>query len=105
MLGDHGLHHRPARPLTSARPSHHLGEQVEGGLSRPVAAGVQGKVRIQHPNQGDFRQIQALGHHLGTQEHGYIFLLEMLQNFFMGVHGAHRIGIHPVHGDLREQRL
>ena len=41
VVGDHGLDDGPAGLLSPARPAHHLGQQVKGGLSRPVAPGVQ----------------------------------------------------------------
>ena len=62
-------------------------------------------IRQQYANQGHIRQIQALGHHLGADEHRNLFLLELIQNFFVGIHRIDGICIHADAVPVREQEF
>ena len=108
VLGNQSLDHRPSGAVSPTGSAHHLGEHIEGGLRRPVAVGVETQIRIQYAHQGHIREVQSLGHHLGTDQDGDFFVFEAIQELFMGVHGADRVRIHAQHlsiGKLKFQRL
>lgn len=96
-----------AFPGLSPRPgsAHHLGEHIEGGLPRQIPAGVQAQIGVQHAHQRNVGEIQSLGNHLGAKEHGNVFLLEVFQNFFVCIHGAYRVSVHPVGLHVGEKEL
>ena len=103
MVGNQGLDHGPSGEFAPACPAHHLGQHIESRLPRPVSAGIETQICIQNTNQRHIRKIQTLGNHLGANQNGNLFLLEMLQNFFMGIHRIDGIRIHPVDFHIREQ--
>ena len=103
MLRLEGLDHRPTGAIAPSCPTHHLGKHIEGGLPCPEAPGIEAQVSVQHANQCHIRQIQSLGNHLGSQKHGNVFLLKMLQNFLMGIHRTDRIRVHPAGFHIRKQ--
>ena len=96
MVGHHRLNNGLSGAVPPAGSAHHLGEHIEGGLPRQIPAGVQAQIGVQHAHQRDVGEVQPLGHHLGAKKHGNVLLLEVFQNFFMCIHGAYRVGVHPV---------
>ena len=102
MLRDHGLQNGPSLGFPPARPAHHLGQQVEGRLRRPEGTGVKAHVPVQHAHQRHVGEIQALGHHLGPQQHGDFFPAEPVQNGLVGIGGGDGVRIHPLHPNAGE---
>ena len=96
MVGHHRLNNGLSGAVPPAGSAHHLGEHIEGGLPCQIPAGVQAQIGVQHAHQRDVGEVQSLGNHLGAKEHGNVFLLEVFQDFLMCIHGAYRVGVHPV---------
>ena len=103
VVGGQGLDQGPALAVSPAGPAHHLGKHIEGGLRRPEGAGIEAQVRVQCPNQGYIRQVQALGHHLGAQKDLFLSPAEPVQNDLVGIGGADGIRVHSGHGHVRKQ--
>ena len=93
VAGGVGLDHRTALLLPPAGPAHHLRQQAEGALRRPVVIHVQRQIRRQHAHQRHPGEIQSLGHHLSPQQNGDAAALELPQELLVAL--SHGIGIHP----------
>ena len=79
VLGHVGLNDSTTGALPAPSPTHHLGQHLKGALRGPVVGQGEADVGQDHAHQGDFGQIQALGQHLGTDEHVGLAAAEVLQ--------------------------
>src|SRR5439155_9837163 len=68
MIGRKGLHKHLAFDVTASRATRDLREQLKRPLARAKIRLVQGKVRINDPDERDVGKMQALGDHLRTDE-------------------------------------
>ena len=103
MLRLEGLNHRPSGGIATSGTTHHLGQHIKSGFPCPVTAGIQAQVCIQHPHQCHTRQVQPFGNHLGSKQNRNIVLLEVLQNFLMGIYRTDCVCVHPQSFQIRKQ--
>ena len=68
MLGLVGLHQREARPLGAAGAAGDLADQLEGLLGGAQVAALQPEVGVDHPDEGQQREVVALGDELGADD-------------------------------------
>jgi len=77
--GRERLHEHPAGERAAAGPAGELGDERERPLLGAEVGEAQGLVGVEHDAEGDVREVVALGHHLGADEHSRRRGLELLQ--------------------------
>ncbi|MDT4860738.1 hypothetical protein FQZ97_953130 [compost metagenome] len=68
VFGRPGLQQGAARLVRPPRPARGLGQQLIGPLGRAQVAAAQAQVRVHHPDQGQAREVVALGRRLGGHQ-------------------------------------
>ena len=102
VLGKTGLDDHLASVRASPGASRHLREQLEAALGgaevREVKAGVGGD----HADESHLREVEALGHHLRTEQHVGLPPAESLDQAVVGAFPSRGVHIHTNDADPRE---
>ena len=105
ILGQVGLDDDLAGTIAAAGASRNLLQQIVGALPCSKIGELQRKVGIDHAHKRDLGKVEALGNHLGAQQHGAIGRIELLEQLFVRVLATRGIGIHANDGDVVGQHL
>ena len=80
-------------------------QQIVGALPCSKIGQLERKVGIDHAHERDLGKIEALGDHLGTQQHRAIGGIELLEQLFVCILAARGVGVHANDGDVVGQHL
>ena len=105
ILGQVGLDDDLAGTIAATGTARDLLQQIVGALPCSKIGHLEGKVGIDHAHERDFGKVEALGDHLGTQQHRAIGGIELLEQLFMRILAARGIGIHANNGDVLGKHL
>lgn len=100
-----GLDEHLALDIATSRPAAHLGQQLEGPLPSPEIRHVQTEVGMDDSDQGHVRKVEPLGDHLGADQDVDLAGPEVGQDPAVVVLALERVGIHPRHTRLGNNRL
>src|SRR4051812_616698 len=68
MVGQSGLDQNLPSFGAAARPARDLTQELEATLGRTEIGQIDSNVRVDDPNEGDIRKVEALGDHLGSEQ-------------------------------------
>ncbi len=102
VVGRVGLDHHPRTRRTPTGPARYLGEELERALAAPEIGQVQHRIGLDHPDRGDLRQVESLGHHLGADDDVDLVALNPAQHMLVATLLAHRILVPAQHPGLAE---
>ena len=105
ILGQVGLDDDLAGAIAATCAARHLFQQVVGALPCAEVRQLEGEVGIDHAHERDLGKVEALGDHLGAQQHGAIGRIELLEQLFVRILAARGIGIHANNGDVLGKHL
>ncbi len=88
------LHHDTTATRSATGSSGDLRNQVKGPFTGAKIKQVQRRIGIDHADQSDVGEIQALGNHLCAQQNSPLARAKQIQCRFMAAGPLHRIGIH-----------
>src|SRR5699024_11952698 len=80
MLRIVALDHRFSRQIPPACTACRLTKKRKSPLCRPVVTDIKGKIRRQHPDQGDIWKIMSLYDHLGTDQNIGLLICKRREN-------------------------
>ena len=78
VLGQVGLDDNLTGAISASGTARDLLQQIVGALPRSKIGQLEGKVGIDHAHKRDLGKVEALGDHLGTQQHRAIGGIELL---------------------------
>ena len=93
-----GLDDDLARQVAATGAAGDLGEELEGALAGAEVGGVEREVGIEDADEGDVREVESLGDHLGPEEDLDLLGAEVAQGVAEGVLAAGGVGVES--GDL-----
>ena len=105
ILGQVGLDDHLTGSIAATGTTRHLFQQVVGALPCAKVGQLEGEVGINHAHERDLGKVEALGDHLGAQQHGAIGRIELLEQLFVRILAARGIGIHANNGDILGKHL
>ena len=88
ILGQVGLDDDLAGTIAATGTARDLLQQIVGALPCSKIGHLEGKVGIDHAHERDFGKVEALGDHLGTQQHRAIGGIELLEQLFVRILAA-----------------
>ena len=101
-MGGEGLDDDFAFHFATAGASCHLGEELEGAFASAEVGDVEREVGIENGGEGDVREVESLGDHLGAEEDIDLARTEGGEGIFERVFAAGGIGVEPSEGGFWE---
>ena len=105
VIGQVGLDDHLAGAIAATGTARHLFQQVVGALPCAKVGQLEGEVGIDNAHERDLGKVEALCDHLGAQQHGAIGRIELLEQLFVRILAARRIGIHANNGNVLGKHL
>ena len=95
MLRVLGLHQYPPALGPPPGPARDLGDELEGPLGRAEIREMKASIGVDHPNQSHVRKVDALGDHLGPDQHVDLALADPFEDPVMRPFRPRGIEVHP----------
>ena len=105
VLGQVGLDDDLAGAITTTGTAGDLLQQIVGALPCAEVRQLEGEVGIDHAHKGNLGKVEALGDHLGAQQHRAIGGIELFKQLLVRVLATRGIGVHANDGDILGQHL
>src|SRR6185369_10303086 len=74
--------------------THHLTDELKSSLCPPEVGKIQGRIRRNHPDQGNSGKVMSLGNHLGSDEYIRLTAFKLFQDPRISTPAARRIPVH-----------
>src|SRR5262245_16401085 len=103
MIGRAGLTPYFSRVTAAPGSSRHLGEQLERPLGGAKVGKVERDVGVEHADQRDSREIESLGHHLGSEQDVGLAARERGQDGLGPLALPRHIGVEAQHAGFGER--
>ena len=105
VIGQVGLDDDLAGTIAATGAARNLLQQIVGALPRSKIGQLERKVGINYTHKRDLGKIEALGDHLGAQQHRAIGGIELFKQLLVRVLATRGIGVHANDGDILGQHL
>ena len=97
-----GLDENFARRFAAARPSGHLGEELEGALSGPEIGQVERQIGVDDSDEGDVREMQPFAIICVPTRMSILPDAKSMERFAIGILAHHGVGVHSPNDCFRE---
>ncbi len=102
MVGVKGLDQDSTAPITTARATRDLSDELKRLARRAIVGQMQRRVSIDHTDQRDVGKVEPLGDHLCPQQDVDLVLTERIKCRGIAARSFHRVGVHAQDSSIAE---